>query len=241
MMKKKEIIEKVENNYKNIKSLNEDDRPREKLRMHGAGALSDSELLAILIMSGSKGYSAIDVAVDLIKKYNGFSNLASYDYSEFKKFKGLGEVKAITLAAAFEIGRRCQAEPLKPLKRINKPADIANHFIPKLRDEKTETFRILLMNSSNKIFREVVVSQGILNASLVHPREVFKIAISESAASIILLHNHPSANPEPSQEDLNITRQLVEAGEIIGIKVYDHIIIAGSEYRSFAEMGLIKS
>ncbi|MFH1049886.1 MAG: DNA repair protein RadC [bacterium] len=238
-MIKKHHSDVYENNYKSIKELNEDDRPRERLKKLGSGALSDSELIAILIRSGSKGYSAIDIARDLVLKYSGLANIASCDFSEFKKYKGLGETKAITLAAAFELGRRCQSEPFEPFKRIQSPGDIANFYIPRLRAEKAETFRTLLLNSSNHIFREIIVSQGTLNASLVHPREVFKTAISESAASIILLHNHPSGNPEPSKEDIHITRQLIESGNIIGIKVYDHIIVAGNHYRSFAEMGLM--
>ncbi|ROL61983.1 JAB domain-containing protein [Bacteroidetes/Chlorobi group bacterium ChocPot_Mid] len=228
-----------ENNHRTIKELSKDDRPRERLQKFGASNLSDSELLAILIRSGSKGYSAIDISRDLIEKYSSLSNLSSCDYSEFKKFKGLAETKAVTLAAAFEIGKRIQSEPYVLLTKIQKPQDIANYFIPKLRNEKVETFRTLLLNSSNKIFREIIVSQGLLNVSLVHPREVFKTAISESAANIILLHNHPSGNPEPSKEDIHITKQLVDAGKIIGIGIYDHIIIAGNDYRSFAEMRLL--
>ncbi len=231
--------QKSENSYKSIKELSEDDRPRERLKKHGAKTLSDSDLLAILIRTGSKGYSAIDVAKDLVLDYSGLTALASCDFNEFKNFKGLGEAKAITLAAALELGKRLQSEPFEPFKRIQKPKDIANYYIPQLSGERTEAFRILLLNSSNNIFRERTISQGILNASLVHPREVFKPAISESAASIILLHNHPSGNPEPSKEDIQITRQIVEAGNIIGIKVIDHIIIAGNQYRSFAEMGLL--
>lgn len=229
----------TENNHRTIKELSEDDRPRERLIKFGASNLSDSELLAIIIRSGSKGYSAIDISRDLIEKYSSLSNLSSCDFSEFKKLKGLGETKAVTLAATFEIGKRIQSEPFELLAKIKNPQDIANYYIPKLRSEKVETFRTLLLNSSNKIFREIIITQGLLNASLVHPREVFKTAISESAANIILLHNHPSGNPEPSKEDVHITKQLVDAGKIIGIGIYDHIIVAGNSYRSFAEMGLL--
>lgn len=224
---------------KTIKSLKEDDRPREKLILKGSHALSDSELLAILIRNGLKGYSAIDIARDMLIQYDGLSNLISYDFSEFKKFKGMGTVKAVTLAAAFEITRRVNLNITKTLKQINSPKDIAKYFIPRFIGIKTEIFIVLLLNSSNHIFREVEISKGILNSSLVHPREVFKIAISESAASIILLHNHPSGNPEPSKQDIQITKQLYDAGKIINIPVLDHIIIAGNKYNSFKEMGLI--
>ncbi|MFC2131339.1 DNA repair protein RadC [Bacteroidota bacterium] len=239
MKQKEEKIYSLENNHKTIKDWREDERPRERFKKHGAGSLSDAELLAILIRSGTRGYSAIDIARDLIEKYSNLSNLFSSDFSEFKSFKGLGDTKAITLAAAFEIAKRFQSEPYENFKRIRKPEDIANYYIPRLRGAKTETFRALLLNASNNIFREIIVSQGTLNASLVHPREVFKTAISESAAAIILLHNHPSRNPEPSKEDIQITHQLIEAGEIIGIKVMDHIIIAGEQFRSFSQMGIL--
>jgi len=238
-MSNKENSKEPENSHRSIKELSEDDRPRERLKKFGVSNLSDSELLAVLIRSGTKGYSAIEVARDMISKHSTLSNIASSDFSEFKRFKGLGETKAITLAAAFEIGKRLQSEPFELKEKVQKPQDIANYYIPILRNEKAEVFRTLLLNSANKIFRNIEISRGILNASLVHPREVFKIAISESAASIILLHNHPSGNPEPSKEDIHITRQLVDSGKVIGISIYDHIIIAGNKYCSFAEMGLL--
>ncbi len=224
---------------KTIKSLKEDDRPREKLILKGSQALSDSELLAILIRNGSIGYSAIDIAKDMLIHYDGLNNLISYDFSDFKKFKGMGTVKAVTLAASFEIARRVNLAETKNLQKINSPKDIAKYFIPKFLGMKTEIFKVLLLSSSNHIFREIEISKGILNSSLVHPREVFKTAISESAAFIILLHNHPSGNPEPSKQDIHITKQLYEAGKIINIPVLDHIIIAGNNYISFKEMGLI--
>jgi DNA repair protein RadC len=236
-------LTKKENNNippkKSIKELNEDDRPRERLKKYGAAYLSDSELLAILIRNGTKGYSAIDIARDLISEFKNLANLFSCDYSVFKKFNGLGDTKAITLAAAFELVKRIKAQPFEKNNKIQKPEDIANYYIPRLKGINNEIFRVLLLNSSNKIFREIIISQGTLNASIVHPREVFKIAISESAASIILLHNHPSGNPEPSKEDIIITRQIIDSGEIIGIKVLDHIIIAGDCFTSFAQSGLM--
>jgi len=220
-------LTKKENNNippkKSIKELNEDDRPRERLKKYGAAYLSDSELLAILIRNGTKGYSAIDIARDLISEFKNLANLFSCDYSVFKKFNGLGDTKAITLAAAFELVKRIKAQPFEKNNKIQKPEDIANYYIPRLKGINNEIFRVLLLNSSNKIFREIIISQGTLNASIVHPREVFKIAISESAASIILLHNHPSGNPEPSKEDIIITRQIIDSGEIIGIKVLDYL------------------
>jgi DNA repair protein RadC len=155
------------------------------------------------------------------------------------KIKGLGETKAITLAATFEIGKRIETGTAKELSKISQPEDIAKIYIPKYRGVRAEIFKVLLLNTANKIFREINVTEGILNASIVHPREVFRLAITESAASIILMHNHPSGNPEPSDEDRKITRQLIEASKIIDIKVLDHIIIAGDSFTSFAKEGLM--
>jgi DNA repair protein RadC len=234
------MTEETNNNkYRKIKDLRDDERPRERLLSNGASSLSDAELLAIVIRDGVKGYSALDISRDLIEKYNGLNQLASCDFSEFKFFKGIGPARSITLSAVFELGRRIQATPLDNLKFVSNPADVANHYISKLKGINNEIFRVLLINSASKIFREVIISQGILNASIVHPREVFKTAITENAASIILLHNHPSGNTTPSKEDLHITRQIKEAGDIINIKVLDHIIIGFNNYYSFAEAGLI--
>lgn len=225
--------------YKSIKEWRPDDRPREKLKLHGATALSETELLAILIRSGAKGFSALDAAKKLLENHEDLTKLASCDESEFRSVHGIGDAKAVTLAACFEIGKRIEIRPTPKRKKITQPEDIANIYIPKLRSERTEVFKVLLLNSANEIFREVNASQGILNASIVHPREVFRIAITESAASIILLHNHPSGNPEPSEEDKQITTQLVEASKIIEIKILDHIIIAGNKFTSFTKEGLI--
>ena len=143
---------------------------------------------------------------------------------------------AITLAAAFEIGRRIQSEPFVQQQTVRSPQDVANIFIPRMRGLRKEQFHVLLLNSANKLFRETLVSEGSLNASIVHPREVFRVAVIESAASVIVLHNHPSGNTEPSTEDVEITRQLVEAGKVLGIPVHDHIIIAGESFASLRQL-----
>jgi DNA repair protein RadC len=227
------------NGYKAIRDWREDERPRERLLKHGANTLSDAELLAILIRTGAKNYSALDAARDLLEEHENVSNLASCDVSQLKKIHSIGATKAITLAAAFELGKRIQSGSFIFDKPINNPDDIANYYIPKFRGARKETFMTLLLNSTNIIFREVLVSEGSLNASIVHPREVFRIAITESAAGIILLHNHPSGNIEPSREDIAITKQLAEAGKLIDIKILDHIIIAADSFYSFARMGLL--
>ncbi|MCL5991779.1 MAG: DNA repair protein RadC [Bacteroidetes bacterium] len=241
MRKVQNYIDKNEtdNKFKSIRYWKEDERPRERLILHGPASLSDSELLAILINTGSKGFSAVDAARELLDKFTSITLLASCDMSELKKTKGVGPAKAVKLAAAFEIAKRIKSEPFSQKKILRTPEDVANYYIPRFQGERVETFLTLLLNSTNQVFREIDVAKGTLNSSIVHPREVFRVAITESAAAIILIHNHPSGNLEPSKEDLLITKQLVEAGKIIDIKVLDHIIIAGDSFTSFAQKGLI--
>ena len=222
-----------------IKNWNEDDKPREKLMKLGAESLSDSELLAILIGHGTKGFSAIDVAKDMLLTFESLSNLVNIQPKRLQKIKGIGFTKSIIFAAAFEIAKRVKYDNSSFYSQFKTPEDVAKYYIPRMSGLKKEQFRIVMLNTSNKIYKEVTVSEGTLSSSLVHPREVFKEAIIESAASIMLVHNHPSGNPEPSREDILITDKLVAAGEIIGIKVLDHIIIAGDNYVSFVKLGLI--
>lgn len=221
--------------YKAIRHWREDERPRERLMNHGAHTLSDAELLAILIAKGTKGFSALDAARTMLQRFSTLSEMSARDLSDLAQIKGIGKVKAVTLAAAFELSRRIEAAPFHTKQVIRSPQDVAAYYIPRLRGSQKESFRVLLLNTANQVFREVLVSEGSLNASLAHPREVFRSAISEAAASVILLHNHPSGNTEPSREDIELTRQLTEAGKIIDIKVLDHLIIAGEHYVSLAE------
>lgn len=237
--KDKYVLYKAQDGSPTIKEWREDERPREKLLLKGAKSLSDAELIAILLGSGTKGISAVDVARNLLMKFGELSKLAYRDLSEYHTIKGVGKTKAVKLAAAFEISKRARAEDYLSKKIIRGPEDIASIYIPRFMGKMNEAFMVLLLNASNQIIREVVVSEGILNSSLVHPREVFRMAITEMSAAVFLLHNHPSGNTEPSREDINITRRLVEAGKTIDIKVIDHLIIAGENYTSFAEMGLL--
>ncbi len=227
--------------YSTIKEWPEDERPREKLIKHGAASLSDSELLAILINIGTKNFSAVDVAKKLLRENKSLRNIASLSVADLKqkKNKGIGTAKAVTIVAAFELVRRISASGTENNKPIQSPEDIAKRYSPQLRDLKQEVFMVLCMSSSNKIIQERIITKGLLNSSLTHPREVFREAILENAASIILLHNHPSGNLEPSREDIQITKQIVEAGKIIGISVHDHIIIAGDGFTSMMERGLM--
>ncbi len=206
----------------------------------GAANLSDAELLAIILRSGTKGKSVLAVAQELINKHLNLAVLGSVSLSELKKTAGIGEDKAISLLAAFEIGRRMQAQTKWLFdKKVTSPKDIAEFFIPILRDELKEKFIVVSLNSANKVTKYETISVGSLNSSVVHPREIFKFAIENSSASIILIHNHPSGNLEPSQEDILITKKLVEAGTILNISVLDHIIIAGNSFTSLVERRLI--
>lgn len=222
-----------------IKDWPEGERPREKLMELGPERLSESELLAILLRTGSKNQTAVDLAKTIITRYGSLHDLSSMNYREFFHLKGIGPVKAVTLIAAFEIARRIASLPIKEKLKVTDPEVVFRRFEPRLSHLKKEIFLILILNSANALIRDVQISEGILNSSLVHPREVFKSAILESAASIVLLHNHPSGEAEPSQEDKTITRRLMEAGKLLDIPVLDHIIIGHRTYFSFREAGLI--
>ena len=215
------------------------ERPRERLLQHGPQHLTEAELLGILLGKGTKERTAIDVARQLLDQYESLQKLFSRSPSELMKIKGIGSAKAATLSAAFELVRRTQSQGDPDRPAFKRSSDVAKHYLPLFRDLKKEVFKVLLLNRANRLIREVPVSEGTLDASIVHPRDVFKEAILEPAASVILIHNHPSGNPAPSEEDLRITKQLVEAGRLLGIKVYDHIILAGDHYQSMADEGLL--
>ncbi len=219
-----------------IKSWSKEDRPREKLEAKGAAALTDAELLAILIGNGTKNATAVDLG-KMILQGRSLRNVAEDSWESLKSVKGIGRAKAIRLAASFELGRRLDASPIEKKERISGAEQIYAIYGPLLRDLKQEIFKVILLNSANQIIRDLDITKGLLNSTLVHPREVFKAAVDGLANSIILLHNHPSGNPEPSGEDIRITQQLKEAGAILGIPVHDHIIIAGKSFTSLAKLG----
>lgn len=230
----------TENIRYKVKDLPSDDRPREKLRLHGAQSLSDAELIAILLRTGKKGKSVLEIARELIRSEENLAGLASKSVDSLKKVSGIGNDKAATLAAAFEMSRRIQSQARSvSRKKITSPGEIAEIFIPLLRDELKERFIVVCLNSANRIIKYETISIGNLNSSIVHPREIFKVAIECSSASIILIHNHPSGNLEPSQEDILITRKMVDAGKIMDIPIFDHLIVAGEGYTSFVEKRLI--
>jgi dihydrofolate synthase/folylpolyglutamate synthase len=222
-----------------VKEWNAGEQPRERLLELGARSLSDAELLAILLRTGTRGEDVVEVSRTILHRFGSLTALAARDARELQQVKGIGPTKAVTLAAAFELGRRVEIEPFSSRPRIEGPEDVANIYIPLLRDAQKERFYVLILNSANQVIRRELISEGNLNSSIVHPREVFRTAIVENAASIIGLHNHPSGNPTPSKEDINVTRQLVDTGRIIGIPFHDHVIIAGESYVSMRERGYI--
>lgn len=225
-----------------IKDWPEDERPREKLLKKGAASLSDAELLALVLRTGdaAAGKSAIDLGRQLLELFGGnLRELAQAELHELQQIKGLGLAKAASVKAAFTLGSRFQARRLEVLERFTSPAQVFDFFHHELRDSRKELFLTLLLDGKNRIMRKVEVSIGSLNQSIVHPREVFAPAVRESAAAVIFIHNHPSGDPAPSREDREITRRLKEAGEILGIRVLDHIIIGDGSYFSFVESGLL--
>jgi DNA repair protein RadC len=238
------MVEKVKEAafyHTRIKEWPEGERPREKLLKQGASSLSDAELLALLIESGTGGVTAVDLAKRLLAEHRSLGAVASKGVEELIRMKGIGPARGARILAAFEAGRRIQSGRMENRKKVNSPDDLVHHYLPKFRDMKKEIFTVILLDSGNRIIRDVPISQGTLNASVVHPREVFKAAVDHLAAGIILLHNHPSGEPLPSNEDRHITNQLVKAGETMGIPILDHIILAGSQYFSFAGKGLLKT
>ena len=198
--------------------------------MLNADSLSDAELLAILIQSGCKGDSAIDLSNRLISTF-GMDKLNSTSLKQLMDIKGIGIAKACKLIAAFELSKRVNSGKICE-KVIKNPSDIANYYIEKLKDFQKEYFIAVFLNSKNKIIKDEIISIGTLNSSLVHPREVFKEAIKNSANSVILVHNHPSGNIEPSEEDYRVNKVLVETGNLVGIKVLDHLIVGNGEWKS---------
>ena len=223
-----------------IKDLPLDDRPREKLCLRGSQSLSDSELLAIILRTGTKGKSVVLIAQEILNRNGNLAALASKSVSSLTKEFGIGKDKAATLAAVFEISKRVNAQ-IKWFSdiKITSPEDVAKIFIPLLTNELKEQFFVICLNSANKIIKFESISTGSLNSSIVHPREVFKVAIDNNSANIIILHNHPSGNVEASSEDIQVTNKLVESGKILGIEIFDHIIIAGNSFLSFVERRLI--
>lgn len=211
--------------------------PRERLLSHGAKSLSNTELLAILINTGRKGFSSIDISNELLKTTSNLNELKKASVNDLIQVKGIGLQKAITLKAAFELGERMGRRSESNRVKITQPSDVADLMMASMKDLLQEHFMILLLNSKNIVIKEACVFKGTLNSSIVHPREIFSIAIRENANAIIAVHNHPSGDVTPSQEDIITTLRLKECGLILGIDLLDHIIIGDNRFTSLVEAG----
>lgn len=231
-------LRKSSNLFMTIQDMALEERPREKMILNGPDSLSDAELLAILIRTGTKQLNAIQLAKAIIKKADNIRYLQDLTIEELESINGIGQTKAVQIKAALELSKRIAS--FKPEKyKIKNPWDIYKYYMESLRYQYKEIFKVVLLNTKNEIIKDMDISIGTLNSSLVHPREVFREAIRRSSNKIILVHNHPSGNAEPSKEDKNITIRLKECGELIGIEVIDHIIIGDGVYFSFKENMLI--
>ncbi|HLK27128.1 MAG TPA: DNA repair protein RadC [Puia sp.] len=227
-------------NKHSIKDWAKDDRPREKLLSKTPMALSDSELLAILINNGTKQKSAVDLAKELLASgKNSLSELGKLSIRELMKVKGIGEAKAITIAAALEIGRRRQAMSSMEKPVVKDSKEIASYLQAILRDHHHEVFAVVFLNRANKINHFEIISQGGITGTVADPRIILKKALEEDAVSIILCHNHPSGNLKPSRADTELTLKITEAAKFFDIRVLDHIIVSEDGYYSFADEGLL--
>jgi len=223
-----------------IRELPRSDRPRERLVDLGSHALSTAELLAIVLGTGARGRSALRLGEDILSAAQGsLRRLAARPVAELTTHTGVGRARAVVVHAALELGRRMAAENRDEGTPIRSPRDVVAVFASRLEDLPVEEFHVAVLDAQHRLERDVTVTRGILNSSLVHPREVFREAIAERAAAIILIHNHPSGDPSPSADDRNVTDQLVAAGRLLDIPVHDHVIIGRGRYTSFAEAGLL--
>jgi DNA repair protein RadC len=226
--------------HRKIKELPTTERPRERLRMLGAHALSTTELLATLLGSGNRTASALVCAQVIFEQSGGsLGRLAAMPMATLTRVHGVGQARAAAVHAALELGRRMAGEAREAGQPLRSPRDVAAAYAPRLQDAPVEEFHVAILDAQHRLERDVLVTRGLLNSSLVHPREVFREAIAERAAAVILVHNHPSGDPTPSAEDRAVTEQLVAAGRLLDIPVHDHVIVGRGRYVSFAEAGLL--
>ena len=226
-----------------IKDMAAGDRPRERLVLEGADALSNSELIAILLRTGLQGYSAIHIAQQLLAKFGTLDGLARAPLEELCQVKGVGRDKAVTLKAAFTLARKLAAELRAETPLLDTPERIADLLREESRPQEVEQFRVAMLNTRRRLIGLETISQGTLDTILVHPREVFKKAIAANASAVVLVHNHPSGDPTPSEADIKVTRDLIRAGQLLKIEVLDHVIIGRrtterqKDYASLRELG----
>ncbi|HEX3030739.1 MAG TPA: DNA repair protein RadC [Bacillota bacterium] len=222
-----------------VKELPEELRPRERMLQAGAGSLSNTELLAILLRTGTRGESVIDLAQRLLACYGGLKGLVHVSPKELSQLSGIGTAKATQVLAALELGKRVGQLSSEQRITVRAPQDVARLLMDEMRFLDREQFRTVLLNTKNQVLELELVSVGSLSSSIVHPREVFKNPLKKSAAHLILVHNHPSGDPTPSREDIEVTNRLMEAGKILGIEILDHIIIGDNKFTSLKEEGLL--
>lgn len=222
-----------------IREMPEDERPRERLVKYGPEALSNSELLAIILRTGSQKENVINMCSRIFSEYS-LKQLSQANIRQLTQIHGIGAAKAAQIAAVFELARKLEGFTDEPKRKIRSPADVYSLLYPRMREQKRERLVALLMDTKNHVLREEVISIGSLNANIVHPREVFKAALMESCASVILSHNHPSGDPTPSREDIAVTEKLVEGGKLLGIDVLDHVVIGDGRYVSLKDEGYVR-
>jgi len=222
-----------------MKDVPREERPRERLRRHGAERLANKELLAILLRTGNQRESALTLAEKLLARFGSLANIASASFEELVAVNGIGPAKAADILAAFELAKRLAESRMEFQGVVNSPADAAQLVLRELSLADKEHFMIIMLNTKNRVIAKKTVSIGHLQAPLVHPREMFKEAIKRSSAALILVHNHPSGDLTPSREDITTTERLREAGAVLGIDVLDHIIVGDNRYFSFREHGLL--
>ncbi len=223
-----------------LKELPASERPREKIMSSGAESLSNAELLAVLIASGVRGESALSLAAKLLALESGrIGAFAAYQPEEFMKVQGIGIAKACVISAAIELGKRAACSPPGEKVCLDSPSKVAAFFMPKMRYLKKEVLKVALINVKNELIMEDDISEGGISSSSAQPREVFSNAVRRGAYAVILVHNHPSGDPTPSDADIRITRQLSEAGKILGIRVVDHVLVGDGSWVSMAKEGII--
>jgi DNA repair protein RadC len=227
-------------NYLTVKELPTSERPYEKCEQYGAGALSDAELLAVIIRTGTKKQRAIDLAVNILNYSTAYPGLKGLNYlslKELTRIKGIGRVKAIELLCLTELTRRMAKETTRDSLRLTTPQSVADYYMQDMRHRTAEQVLLVMLDSKNRILKDLVISEGTVNTSIMPVREVFVQAVKYEAVNIILLHNHPSGDPTPSTEDIRVTKKIAEAGKLIGISLMDHIIIGDNRYISLKEQG----
>jgi DNA repair protein RadC len=230
-----------------IKDMALQDRPRERLVAKGAEALDNVDLIAILLRTGTRGYSAIHIAQQMLARFQTLENLARASLDELRQVKGVGRDKAIALKSAFTLAKRMADELRREAPLLDTPERVADLLREENRTHEVETFQVLLLNTRRRLIRAERISQGTLDTLLVHPREVFKPAITANAAAVVLVHNHPSGDPTPSEADIRVTRDLIRAGQLLKIEVLDHVILGRKtaerehDYMSLRELGYFYS